>query len=444
MKKIYFLFVLLIAGISIHAQNTCSTPYLFNSGSTYTDTLVTGYPNTDTTNDYGCLYTVDNAKWLYFKVCHSGDMHITVSSTGPGGSGNDVDFVAWGPLSSPTDCGLTASQIVDCSYSTSFTENIDLTGLVAGQYYKIMIDNYSNASGTLTYSQTSGLATGCDSSAIICNTLPAQQICQVTTDPTTNHNTIIWNKDPAYTNSYTIEKETTTMGVYAAIGTVAYSDTSVFTDTVSNALVQAFKYRIGTIDNCSNIATGAAHQTIHLLVSASTFSGDPQLAWNPYVGFSYGTYYIYRGSTTSSLTLYDSIAASSTTYTDVNPMMGIAYYAVSVRPPTPCHPTRSFSISRVFSNASYALFTGITEESFSDLVISPNPATNEISFSTESNHFNTINFEIYDITGRRLIGQRYENTYKATIDVSNLANGYYVARFVTEKGATQRTVIIAK
>jgi len=128
----------------------------------------------------------------------------------------------------------------------------------------------------------------------------------------------------------------------------------------------------------------------------------------------------------------------------VNPSPGLSYYAVSVVPPVPCHPSRSFSIERAFSNAAPALFTNVTEESFADLIISPNPATNEISFNTAANHFSSIRFEIYDVTGRQLIAQKYENTSNATIDVSGLSNGYYMARFLTEKGATQRNIIIAK
>lgn len=447
MKNVYtFLLVLIVCMIqTAPAQNTCSSPYLFSSGAIYTVSAVTGVTNTDTTNNYGCLVSVNNPTWYYLKICQAGSIDISISATGSGGSAIDVDYIAWGPLTAETDCGLDSSQIVYCDASAMSGGSIYISGAATGQYYKFMITNYSGNPGTYTIASgatETGMA--CDSAHIICDPVTPQQICQVTTDPVTNHNTIIWNKDPAYMNSYAIEKESTTMGVYVPVATIAYNDTSAYTDTVSNAMIQAFRYRIVTTDNCANPFSGPLHETIHLLVSSGVSTGYPQLSWNPYTGFSYGTYYIYRGTTTASLSLYDSISASFTTYTDVSPLSGTSYYAVSVTPPAPCHPTRSFSIERVFSNAVPAAFTGIAENAFSDLMISPNPATSEISFTTENNRYNSIDFEICDVTGRRLLGRQYENTSKATIDVSGLSNGYYIARFITEKGAAQRMIIIAR
>ncbi len=442
MKKIYFLFILLLAGIiqNTNAQNGCSTAYAFSSGTLYTNSLLVSTPNTDSTNDYGCLISTSNATWFYLQVCNGGNFTLQLST---GSSGNDLDYIVWGPLTSATACGLDSTQIYGCSVATGSTNSINITGTTAGQFYKIMFVNYSNAPGTYTLSQSGGLGSSC--SATGCSgILPTQQICKVTTDPVANQNIIIWNKDIPYTGSYAIQKESTTAGVYNTIATIASTDTSAYTDSVSNPMIQAFKYRIMTQDTCGNSHTGPYHETIHLLVSANVFTGDPQLSWNPYIGFSYGTYFIYRGSSPSTLSLYDSISSSFTTYTDVSPASGLAYYSVVVVPPIACHPSRSLMTDASFSNTAAALFTGIVENSFSDLVISPNPATSELSFSTENNHYSSINFEIYDITGRKLISNLYENTSSAKIDVSNLANGYYVVRFITDKGATQRNIIISK
>ncbi|MCW3085141.1 MAG: hypothetical protein JWP12_2507 [Bacteroidetes bacterium] len=442
MKKIYFLFILLLATIAqnTNAQNSCSTAYQLVTGTTYAGSLVDSMPNTDTTNDYGCLTSTANATWFYFKVCTAGDFNFLINT---GSSGSDIDFVAWGPLASETTCGMDSTQIVGCSISTSGSEVINITGTTSGQYYKIMMTNYSNTINTYTISQTGGSGSSCAASGCPA-ILPTQQICKVTTDPVANKNIIIWNKDVPFTGFYQIQKESTTMGVYTTLATVATTDTSAYTDSVSNPMIQAFKYRITTMDTCGHSNPGTYHETIHLLVSASMSTGYPQLAWNPYAGFGYGTFFIYRGTSPSTLSLYDSISSSFNTYTDVNPASGVTYYAVVVVPPTPCHPSRSLMADASFSNTAAALFTGIVENSFSDLVISPNPATSELSFSTENNHYSSINFEIYDITGRKLISNLYENTSSAKIDVSNLANGYYVVRFITDKGATQRNIIIAK
>jgi len=198
-----------------------------------------------------------------------------------------------------------------------------------------------------------------------------------------------------------------------------------------------------TADSCGNLYPGATHETMHLSTAEDSVTHDILLNWNPYTGFSYSTYYIYRGASLTTMLLYDSVPASLTTYTDVSHTAYPMYYAVAIVPPVACHPSRAMDVT--YSNVSSLLFvTGITENAFTSLVISPNPASDELNFSTESNHFSSIQFEIYDVTGRKLMGQLYKNTSQAKIDISNLANGYYVVRFVTDKGATQRTIIVAR
>ena len=170
-----------------------------------------------------------------------------------------------------------------------------------------MVTNYTGSPGMFTLSQNTfaGPGTACDSTTYGCTSTPiTQQICQVTSDPVVNHNIIIWNKDTVtYTGSYYIQKETTTMGVYTTIATVLNHDTSAYEDMVSNPMIQSFKYRIGTSDTCGTggMTYGYPHETIHLLTSISSSTGYPQLAWNNYGGFSYGTYYIYRGMSPTTL-----------------------------------------------------------------------------------------------------------------------------------------------
>ena len=65
LKIIILTLLLLSIGGNIKAQNTCSTPYLFESGNTYTNFLDTNVTNSDSL-DFNCLVTQPNPVWYYF------------------------------------------------------------------------------------------------------------------------------------------------------------------------------------------------------------------------------------------------------------------------------------------------------------------------------------------------------------------------------------------
>ena len=81
--------------------------------------------------DYGCLFWHPNTSWYYFQVSTTGTITIGIAGTG----GGDVDFICWGPFTSPTgNCGnLTAANTVDCSYSGSATETVTINNAIAGE-----------------------------------------------------------------------------------------------------------------------------------------------------------------------------------------------------------------------------------------------------------------------------------------------------------------------
>ncbi|MBN8696099.1 MAG: T9SS type A sorting domain-containing protein [Bacteroidetes bacterium] len=447
MKKRYSLSLVLIlfCTYQLSAQNTCSTPYLFATGSTYSYVMDTGVVYSDTTNDYGCLQSTPNPLWLYLDVCISGPITLNMQCVGSSGSGMDADFVVWGPLSSSSFCGMDSTQIVDCSFSTSTQETIIIPNALTGQYYKVLITNFSNQPGTVNISQTSGTGAACDTTTIACSVVPVfqQQICKVTTDHSVNHNIVFWDKDPQFFGFYNIQRETTTMGVYSTIASVPSTDTSVYEDVLANPMIQSHKYRIETADTCGHSMVAPAHQTIHLLTSSNLATGYPQLSWNPYQGFSYGTYFIYRGATPSSIVLYDSISASNTTYTDVNPASGINYYAVSVIPPVPCQPSRSFNDYSI-SNLSPVLFTGITDLDLSQIVISPNPAQETLTISFGEKQIENGIIELFDLTGRLVLTESIKNENVKRLELNSIENGCYLFSLKSENDMIQKKIIVNK
>ena len=77
------------------------------------------------------------------------------------------------------------------------------------------------------------------------------------------------------------------------------------------------------------------------------------------------------------------------------------------------------------------------------LVISPNPATNMVSF--ESEVYNPIQaIELYDMSGRLMIQQRNINNSRYQLDRGALPNGMYVAKVKFEGGVWSKKIVFEK
>lgn len=107
---------------------------------------------------YGCLLTRPNPSWWYMNIHDSGTVFITVHSS----PAHDIDFICWGPFSSvdtACDGGLTTDKIIACDYGTSSILVDTIPNGIPGEYYILLITNYSNLPCTVTLSQTGGTGT---------------------------------------------------------------------------------------------------------------------------------------------------------------------------------------------------------------------------------------------------------------------------------------------
>ncbi|MDQ3048318.1 MAG: PKD domain-containing protein, partial [Bacteroidota bacterium] len=171
MKKLSLLlcFIVLISyGNRSFAQGTCASaqPFCTSTGVTFpasTTTTAPAGPN------YGCLGSQPNPAWYYLNVATSGNIQIGLSSS----PAVDIDFIAWGPFATQ---GAMCSAIFggasafDCSFSAAPTEQVDITGAVAGQWYMVMITNFSGLPTNITASaQNAPGADGTTNCAILCN-----------------------------------------------------------------------------------------------------------------------------------------------------------------------------------------------------------------------------------------------------------------------------------
>lgn len=180
----------------------------------------------------------------------------------------------------------------------------------------------------------------------------APEICMVSVD-TSNHNQIIWEKDASSPfDSVYVYAETNITNQYLKIGAVPYSSPGVFVDNSSNPDMRAYRYKLAGKDSCGALTLlSNYHKTMHLTINAG-LNGAWNLIWDPYFGFTYNTYLIYRGTTAQNLQLLAQLPSSVTSYTDLNPPAGNVFYQIEIVKVSPCYPDSLFAKANTNYNTS--------------------------------------------------------------------------------------------
>ena len=140
---------------------TCANadPFCTDNG-LYQFPASTNAPAGESGPDYDCLYTQPNPAWYYMRILNPGNMDIYMYST----PSVDIDFCCWGPfatITNPSPCGsLTSDKVVSCSYSAQPTEHCLIPATAqTGEYYILVITNYSNQACNISFSKQSGTGT---------------------------------------------------------------------------------------------------------------------------------------------------------------------------------------------------------------------------------------------------------------------------------------------
>ncbi len=161
MKKL-ILVLFILTGYYLNAQTNCQNalPFCASGVSGVTFPATTSVTSAQTGPNYGCLGSTPNPAWYYLQISNSGNLDILIQgqTTNPIGPGQDVDFICWGPFSSLANIcnSLTAGNTIDCSYSGSFTETLNIPNGVAGEYYMVLITNFANVQQDIIFTQYSG------------------------------------------------------------------------------------------------------------------------------------------------------------------------------------------------------------------------------------------------------------------------------------------------
>jgi PKD domain-containing protein/type IX secretion system substrate protein len=157
MKKFFILSILIISfSNSIFSQaGICEESDPFCTGNIYTFPAGVGTGTAQSGPSYGCLGTQPNPAWYHMKIAVTGNINIFMSTV----PSRDIDFICWGPFSDPYDpcaSSLTGNMIVDCSYSLSASETCNIPNGQVGEYYILLITNFSNLACDITFQKTSG------------------------------------------------------------------------------------------------------------------------------------------------------------------------------------------------------------------------------------------------------------------------------------------------
>ena len=134
--------------------------------------------------EYGCLSSQPYPSWYHMRIHTAGQFIIHMEAHDASGQGHDIDYCIWGPFTDPYEpCvnGLTCDKMIDCSYSTSSVENVYLGYPISqhnhgsssladgscvtannnpphtpqvGEYYILMITNFSQYQQTISFTKT--------------------------------------------------------------------------------------------------------------------------------------------------------------------------------------------------------------------------------------------------------------------------------------------------
>lgn len=182
-----------------HADPFCTDNglYMFPAG--------TNAGSGETGPNYNCLHSTPNPAWYYMRIDNPGGISIYMYSE----PGEDIDFCAWGPFDDPVaSCpnGLTSDKVVSCSYSSSATETCAIPGSAqTGEYYILVITNYSNHECNINFSKVGGNGT------TDCSIMPP----------------MVWYENACYGSNLTLHAQEVNNATYSWTGPNGFTSTEM-------------------------------------------------------------------------------------------------------------------------------------------------------------------------------------------------------------------------
>lgn len=205
--------------------------------------------------DYGCLGSANNPAWFLFRIGTPGTHVISETNS----NGRDLDYILFGPFTNPTgNCGLLDSaNTAACSYAGGATETIAFTSTTSGDYYLLLITNYSNFPTNVTFAQTSGTGNyDCEFEAVCAISLVTAN--PSTCDTLTNNYQVtgsVFTFNPPPTGTLTISNGTATQTINAPFAnSTNYTLSALPSNGTTNTVTAVFSAAL----TCTGSATYTA------------------------------------------------------------------------------------------------------------------------------------------------------------------------------------------
>lgn len=132
-----------MASNCINANSLCGS-----LGASFVNTI-----NVPNNGSAGCLGTTPNGTWFNLQISNSGSINLQINqgNNAPLYNNLDIDYIIYGPFTtSAGNCtSVNSTNVVSCSYSAQATEYPIIPNAIAGQYYLMMVTNFSNQPGII-------------------------------------------------------------------------------------------------------------------------------------------------------------------------------------------------------------------------------------------------------------------------------------------------------
>jgi gliding motility-associated-like protein len=213
-------------------NSLCTGSTSFNLGSASTPMPTTS-----------CLGTTYGVGWYLLQAQNTNPIQITLTS------GSDVDFALWGPFMTPPPYNCSAlGATVDCSFSASSTEYVDILSPITGAYYLLAVSNYGGTTGNINLNVTAG--------TIPCAASPTCNISNLTATPSACNGT---------NNTYSVSG-TATFTTPPASGTLTISSNCGGSQTFNAPFTSPLPY------NLTGLTSNGASCTVTASFSATSCS----------------------------------------------------------------------------------------------------------------------------------------------------------------------------
>lgn len=326
----------IIYKINLKAYALCNNAYTCSAANSLCSSLGQPFLNTfqgitaEAGNNYGCLGSQPNPTWFYLPVSQAGNLSFLIeqsSNINFPTANLDVDYICYGPFSSPSaGCNAPLTSIVGCSYSSASVETVNIPNALPGQYYLIMVTNFSNQAGYIRVTQL-----GTSQGALDCSGLQLNAFLDLNANGTQETGEINF---PLGTFTYQLNNNGNNINVTSPFGEYAiYDDNAANSYNLSYAVLPEYAAYYGiTTSSFTNVSVvvGAGLQTYNFPVTVTQPYVDVATyiipSQQPRPGFTYKNKVVYANlgsqtvaSGTLTFTKNNSVVITNITQTGTTP-----------------------------------------------------------------------------------------------------------------------------